>query len=251
MFKAKIFLSHTNSDKPFVRHLASKLEGHDVKVWLDEAEINVGDSLIEKISEGIEDAEYLGVVISPSSIGAPWVKKELSIALTEEINNRKLKVLPILIEQCELPIFLKDKLYADFTGNIPWDKALSLLLRAMGIQPNIGESEKIQIELTIESLRKYLADRFPDKKVGDWNDTGILLSQLEYIDMKTVSDLDNLLLTAQHGLQLLEAIFTSRLIGGHSPSGTVRAAMWIVSSKAAMTCAGGKELFNKYNKYVK
>ena len=51
-----IFLSHNSQDKPFVRELARDLEAHGIRVWLDEAEINVVDSLIEKFSEGIDGA---------------------------------------------------------------------------------------------------------------------------------------------------------------------------------------------------
>ena len=38
-----IFLSHNSKDKPFVRKLAERLKRHGVSVWLDEAELNIGD----------------------------------------------------------------------------------------------------------------------------------------------------------------------------------------------------------------
>lgn len=41
-----IFLSHNTKDKPFVKKLARDLGNHDVRYWLDEAEIKIGDSLI-------------------------------------------------------------------------------------------------------------------------------------------------------------------------------------------------------------
>jgi hypothetical protein len=50
--KVSVFLSHNEKDKPFVKKLARDLDSHGVKYWLDEAEINVGDSLIEKIRFG-------------------------------------------------------------------------------------------------------------------------------------------------------------------------------------------------------
>src|SRR2546421_6339429 len=47
-----IFLSHTHSDKPFVRRLKAALNERGVSdVWVDEAEIMVGDSLTQKIEE--------------------------------------------------------------------------------------------------------------------------------------------------------------------------------------------------------
>jgi hypothetical protein len=51
---SKVFLSHSSADKAFVDRLASDLERINVGAWYDKWEIRVGDSLIEKIQEGID-----------------------------------------------------------------------------------------------------------------------------------------------------------------------------------------------------
>lgn len=127
-----IFLSHTSSDKPFVRELKSRLESHGVKdVWLDEAEILVGDSLTKKIAEGLKKTKYIGVVLSETSVKSPWVERELEIAIDREISTGEVVVLPLLYEKCDLPEFLKGKLYADFTTPAGYDEALAKLLRRL------------------------------------------------------------------------------------------------------------------------
>lgn len=60
-----LFLSHSGVDKPFVEKLATGLERVGVDVWYDKWAINVGDSLTERINEGVEENEYLGFVLSP------------------------------------------------------------------------------------------------------------------------------------------------------------------------------------------
>ncbi|MCB1041265.1 MAG: TIR domain-containing protein, partial [Acidimicrobiales bacterium] len=81
-----VFLSHTGIDKPFVRQLRADLMARGVeRVWLDEAEIDIGDSLIAKIEQGMKLSRYIVVVLSKKSIDAPWVKKELDIAMNREI----------------------------------------------------------------------------------------------------------------------------------------------------------------------
>ncbi len=45
-----VFISHSQRDKPFVRKLASVLAANGVRAWVDETEIMVGESLLEKIS---------------------------------------------------------------------------------------------------------------------------------------------------------------------------------------------------------
>ena len=63
MKKVSVFLSHTWSDKNFARRLASDLNSAGLKVWFDEAEIKVGDSLINKIREGIDSMDFVLVVL--------------------------------------------------------------------------------------------------------------------------------------------------------------------------------------------
>ena len=98
---SSIFLSHNSVDKPFVRKLANDLRRRGHYAWVDEAEIKVGDSLIEKIEEGIDNTDFLGVVISQNSIESEWVKREVRIALTQEISGKQVKVLPI-VEQLQM-----------------------------------------------------------------------------------------------------------------------------------------------------
>lgn len=130
-----IFLSHTSTDKHFVRELKSRLETHGVKdVWLDEAEILVGDSLIKKIEEGLKKTKYIGVVLSPRSIKSNWVDRELEIAINREISTGEVAVLPLLYEKCELPGFLVGKMYADFTSPTEYDESLNKLLRRLKVK---------------------------------------------------------------------------------------------------------------------
>lgn len=127
-----IFLSHSHEDKPFVLRLRDSLLDKGVKnVWVDEAEINIGDSLIYKIQEGIEKTEYFGIVLSPRSANSSWVQKELQIAMNYEIGSRSVKVLPLLIEPCKLPPFIEGKMYADFTEKGNYDEQLGKLLRRL------------------------------------------------------------------------------------------------------------------------
>ena len=130
-----IFLSHTGADKPFVRRLRKDLMDHGVpNVWVDEAEIEVGDSLTAKIEEGIKQTRYIGIVLSRKSIQAPWVKKELEIAITREIASGEVVVLPLLYEECSLPAFLQGKLYADFTDSEDYDTGLKKLLKRLRVK---------------------------------------------------------------------------------------------------------------------
>lgn len=128
-----LFLSHTGDDKPFVRRLRDDLLVHGVPVWIDEAEIQIGDSLTEKIAEGIKLSRFIAVILSAKSVDAPWVRKELDIAINAEIDRGEVVVLPLLYERCDIPAFLRGKLYADFTSDEVYAESLERLLRRLRV----------------------------------------------------------------------------------------------------------------------
>jgi hypothetical protein len=126
--RSSIFLSHSSSDKRFAERLGKRLANWGVTVWIDKAEIKVGDLLLEKIAEGIEHMDYLGAILSSTSLSSNWVQKELQMAMTMEIKQKRIKVIPILHSDCDIPAFLQDKVYADFRNRSMFQHSLLKLL---------------------------------------------------------------------------------------------------------------------------
>lgn len=131
--RTSIFLSHNKADKPFARRLAADLEHQGIRYWLDEAEIKVGESLIEKIRDGIDTMQYVAVILSPDSVASPWVQREVDVAMNQEIQGRRVKVLPVMYRECALPGFLLGKKYADFTETAKYDAAFEGLVKDVGV----------------------------------------------------------------------------------------------------------------------
>lgn len=112
-----VFLSHSSQDKLFVRKLAHDLQDKQVKPWLDEREILVGDSLHGRIAEGIEKTDFLILVLSDASIKSGWVEREVNAALMKELDKNNIVILPVLkdpIGKEKIPSLLRDRVYADF-----------------------------------------------------------------------------------------------------------------------------------------
>lgn len=128
-----VFLSHNKADKVFVRRLARDLDNQGVPNWLDEAEITAGQSLIERIRDGIDSMEFLAVVLSPDSVSSAWVLQEVDVAMNQEIAGGQVKVLPLMYRNCELPGFLLGKRYVDFTDEQRYSEAFEDLLRSIGV----------------------------------------------------------------------------------------------------------------------
>jgi len=151
-----VFLSHSSTDKPFVRQLAERLTESGARVWLDEAKLQIGDSIIYNISQAIREVDFVIVVISKHSICSQWVKKELNLAMTKEINKRSVVVLPALFGDCDVPASIADKLYADFRDPGNFEVASCRLLRAIGLATDRKHYRSgIAIEWTDEGPRIF------------------------------------------------------------------------------------------------
>jgi hypothetical protein len=107
-----VFVTHASDDKErFVLGFATKLREKGIDAWLDKWEMLPGDSLVDKIfEEGIKNAKAIIAVISINSISKPWVKEELNAAMIKKINGVS-KIIPVIIDDCEVPECLHSTLW--------------------------------------------------------------------------------------------------------------------------------------------
>lgn len=90
-----VFISHASEDKEeVVFPLVELLLASGLKVWVDAGEIFLGDSLREKIDEGLSRSQFGVVVLSPSFFSKDWTRSELDGLFSLEIGGQKV-ILPI------------------------------------------------------------------------------------------------------------------------------------------------------------
>lgn len=90
-----LFISHASEDKKdFVEPLVEELKKLGISVWYDKFTLKVGDSLREKIDEGLRSSRYGTIIISTSFIQKSWTGYELNSMITKEMNGHKM-ILPI------------------------------------------------------------------------------------------------------------------------------------------------------------
>jgi hypothetical protein len=129
-----IFLSHSSVDKRFVRRMALDLLQRDVPVWFDEWQLDVGAKLSDRINSGILDSPFFLVVLSRASAQSTWVEREIAWALDRETATGRDILLPIRIDDCDIPVTLADRLYADFSaGYLTALESLAKNLRRRGV----------------------------------------------------------------------------------------------------------------------
>lgn len=95
MVEWDIFISHASEDKASVaRPLAYKLSIADLSVWLDESELFLGDSLRQKIDDGLHRSRFGIVILSPSFFSKEWPRVELDGMIAREFDGQKI-ILPV------------------------------------------------------------------------------------------------------------------------------------------------------------
>ncbi len=135
-----IFLCHASEDKEEVlRPIVEACGQAGISCWFDEAEIKWGDSITQKVNEGLTKARYVVVVFSTSFVEKNWPQRELYATLNQEAATGEVKVLPLLVgsaaERKKILVrfpLLNDKRY------LPWDGDLRAIVAALlaRLRPN-------------------------------------------------------------------------------------------------------------------
>jgi TIR domain len=93
--KWDVFISHASEDKADVaRPLTDLLEKAGLRVWLDENELRLGDSLRAKIDQGLAQSSFGVVIVSRAFLEKDWPTRELDGLVALETRDRKV-VLPV------------------------------------------------------------------------------------------------------------------------------------------------------------
>ena len=110
---ASAFVSYAHEDQEFVLALVERLQKQGLDIRYDRVVLQIGDSLIRVISQEISDGDFLIAIVSPDSVKSEWCQKELALAETQGINERRVKVLPVRFRGSEMPPLLQDTFWGD------------------------------------------------------------------------------------------------------------------------------------------
>lgn len=116
MSTKSFFISYAHEDAPAAKRLANDLRSHGHSVWIDEEQIKSGDSLVEKIQEGINSSQNLIVLLSENSAKSTWVRQEIASAFQDDPAGSARRIIPVLLDsRAEVPLSLAKLKYIDFT----------------------------------------------------------------------------------------------------------------------------------------
>ena len=102
-FQHDVFISYSSQDRQLVVLIAEHLRNAGLKVWLDVWATLPGIDIRQKVVTALGDSRRVLFCISQASLRSEWSALEKSIVLFKDPNNRQRRLIPLLLERCELP----------------------------------------------------------------------------------------------------------------------------------------------------
>lgn len=127
----RVFLSHSSKDKMMVDIIFNEFQKNQISAWYDKYQIEPGDSISDKINEGLDKSDIGIICISKNFLNSSsgWTKNELNYFIQRRMRNPD-KVFIILnfdVPHEELPPLVQDYKYIDYKEG----DAINILIKAL------------------------------------------------------------------------------------------------------------------------
>jgi len=105
MKKRRIFISHAQSDREWVRAFAEALAAQGADVWLDELQLQPGERVEREMERGFRDSDVIAFVITADNVRGPNFFFELGAAIG--LGKRAVPILSQDVPNSEVPYPLR------------------------------------------------------------------------------------------------------------------------------------------------
>ncbi|MEY8432863.1 TIR domain-containing protein [Lachnospiraceae bacterium 48-42] len=181
----KIFISHSSRDIDIYNELADALKEKGYTIF-NVNEVNVGESVIEKIKFALNDSDVLVAIITENFLNSSWAQAELSSAI---LSTNSIRVLPVVVGDVFIPNFLIQFQYRKVDSTKEITKTVLNDIGQLGKiesdstlfqKQSTAQSERKDIEEKIALLKEALIDNqltlvcgagvSRDSSIPDWNE---------------------------------------------------------------------------------
>ena len=120
-----LFIVHADADSAFVReYLLPKLDLPDDRVLLVD-ELPLGGLVVSEIDRGVSCSRYTLAVLSPAYLEDRWA--DFGAELASHLSRRDVRVVPLRLIDCELPVRLEARVALDFRDKARWERETAKL----------------------------------------------------------------------------------------------------------------------------
>lgn len=144
-----LFISYSSQDSHFAAKLKEDLVEHGYKPFLFEHENML--KFVGDINDALSNTQYLILVLSESSLQSTWVKEEWQSTFQKEQELGKELIVPIKIQDCDIPHLLKSRNCYDFSETVHYQHNLMGLIKTL---QSIDKTNDFVDDMSIQKPRE-------------------------------------------------------------------------------------------------
>jgi hypothetical protein len=126
-----VFLCHSSKDKQLINLIIDDFKGRGITYWVDSEQIDPGENIIDKITDGLEKSRIIVPFISANQLASGWCRSEYQAILAKVIsNNTTQRIAPLLLDETsvdQIPLLLRNYRCERYDINDEYKRFLNFL----------------------------------------------------------------------------------------------------------------------------
>ena len=176
-----VFVSYRSTDRRWAMSLVERLDGAGLKVFIDQRELELGGQLGGQLEVALKRSRSAVVLVSKGWLESPWCRAEGEVLTKRAVEDKTFKLVPLRLDESELPPFLDSRFWADFNGTAraegePLKRLLDTLVRGVGgptADSPTARADAAQVQVVDKFVREIHREKSNDGKrilalVADW-----------------------------------------------------------------------------------
>lgn len=160
--RLKVFLCHASPDKTQVSGLYRRLQAEGwIDPWLDAAKLLPGQHWSTVIKQALAEADSVVIFISHNSVDREgFSQRELNLAWDSSLEKPRsaIYLIPLRLEDCEVPFELRERQWADYFGE-KQDETYLALLKALRLRLDQKLRSEARERIVREQAEKEAAEK--------------------------------------------------------------------------------------------
>jgi hypothetical protein len=144
-----VFISYRSIDRPWAMNLYDVLAQHGYKAYIDQTALPAGSNLRSRLQDALAKSQSGVLIWSDATRDSEWVEKEWNALDDMSSSKQGFYFVPVVLDKSELPLFVKQRVYLDFSSypDGPNGSDLMRLLHGIAGVPLSDAAAKFALEL--------------------------------------------------------------------------------------------------------
>ncbi len=134
--RPRLFISYNHRDREAANKFALELSHAGADVFLDHWEMAATDRILDRIERELSGTDYVVALLSPRSVASTWVQTELKYAFLRQEQEQRAFLIPVLLEDCDLPPDIAARPYHDYRHEAKHPAVIQAIVNQVhGVRP--------------------------------------------------------------------------------------------------------------------